>query len=116
MDVPKITNCTSSELSYETKVIEDIVNSAVNLNTINDQSALEEIGKTVSLGYDQSASENSKEIRKTVSLGYDWVALKSLKEIESKADYQDKSVVGLSIVTEFGQGLLEELLSFEINF
>ncbi|PKY29903.1 hypothetical protein RhiirB3_446730 [Rhizophagus irregularis] len=95
MDVPKITNCTSSELSHKTKVIEDIVNSAVNSDTINDQNASEEIGKTVSLEYNQNASENSEEIRKTVSLRYNWVASKSLKKIESKADYQDKSVVEL---------------------
>ncbi|PKK56302.1 hypothetical protein RhiirC2_829548, partial [Rhizophagus irregularis] len=88
----EITNCTSSELSHETEVIEDIANSAVDSNTINDRSASEEIGKTVSLGYDRVASE-------------------SLEEIEGKADYQDKSVVGPSIVTEFVQDLLEELLS-----
>src|SRR6266498_2620624 len=46
MDVPKITNCTFTELSYKIEVIEDIANSAVDLNTINDQSASEEIGKT----------------------------------------------------------------------
>ncbi|CAB5202496.1 unnamed protein product [Rhizophagus irregularis] len=110
-DVPKSSNCTSSKLSssgHET----DITNSAVYSNTINDQSASEEIGKTVSLGYDRSASENSEGIRKTVSLGYDQAASGSLKEID-KADYQDKSVVGPSIVTEFVQGLLEELLSSE---
>ncbi|PKY25582.1 hypothetical protein RhiirB3_440583 [Rhizophagus irregularis] len=100
-----------SELSHETEVIEGIANSAVDSNTISDRSALKEIGKTVSQGYDQSASENLEEIRKTVFLRYDRVALESLEEIESKADYQDKSVVGLSIVTEFVQGLLEELLS-----
>ncbi|PKC51964.1 hypothetical protein RhiirA1_405235, partial [Rhizophagus irregularis] len=88
----EITNCTPSELSHETEVIEDIANSAVDSNTINDRSASEEIGKTVSLGYDRSASENSEEIGKTVSLGYDRVASESLEEIESKADYQDKSV------------------------
>jgi hypothetical protein len=97
-DVPKITNCTSSELSHETEVIEDIANSAVDSNTINDRSASEEIGKTVSLGYDRVASD-------------------SLEEIESKVDqvplgsHQDKSVAGPDIVTEFVQGLLEELLS-----
>ncbi|PKC56257.1 hypothetical protein RhiirA1_542191 [Rhizophagus irregularis] len=104
-DVPKSSNCTSSKLSssgHET----DITNSAVYSNTINDQSASEEIGKTVSLGYDRSASENSEGIRKTVSLGYDQAASGSLKEID-KADYQDKSVVGPSIVTEFVQGLTQ---------
>ncbi|CAG8493560.1 17381_t:CDS:2 [Rhizophagus irregularis] len=101
----------SSELSHETEIIEGIANSAVDSNTISDRSASEKIGKTVSQGYDQSASENLEEIGKTVSLGYDQVASESLEEIESKADYQDKSVVGPSIVTEFVQGLLEELLS-----
>ncbi|CAB4480363.1 unnamed protein product [Rhizophagus irregularis] len=81
-----------SELSHETEVIEGIANSAVDSNTISDRSALKEIGKTVSQGYDQSASENLEEIRKTVFLRYDRVALESLEEIESKADYQDKSV------------------------
>ncbi|PKY33776.1 hypothetical protein RhiirB3_475865 [Rhizophagus irregularis] len=107
-DVPKSSNCTSSKLSssgHET----DITNSAVYSNTINDQSASEEIGKTVSLGYDRSASENSEGIRKTVSLGYDQAASGSLKEID-KADYQDKSVVGPSIVTEFVQGISDEYL------
>ncbi|CAI2191349.1 16696_t:CDS:2, partial [Funneliformis geosporum] len=87
-DVLKITNCTSSELSHKTEVIEDIANSAVDLNTINDWNASEKIRKTISLGYDQ----------------------KSLEEIKSKADYQDKSVVRSSIITEFIQDLLEELL------
>src|SRR5688572_14913086 len=32
----EITNCTSSELSHETEVIEDIANSAVNSNINND--------------------------------------------------------------------------------
>ncbi|RIA96776.1 hypothetical protein C1645_814978 [Glomus cerebriforme] len=104
-DVPKITNCTSSELSHKIGVIKDITNSAVNSSTINDWSASEEIGKTVSLGYNQSVSENLEEIRKTVSLEYYWVASESLEEIESKADYQDKLVVELSIVTEFIQVL-----------
>ncbi|GBC39744.2 hypothetical protein GLOIN_2v1470683 [Rhizophagus irregularis DAOM 181602=DAOM 197198] len=93
----------SSELSHETEIIEGIANSAVDSNTISDRSASEKIGKTVSQGYDQSASENLEEIGKTVSLGYDQVASESLEEIESKADYQDKSVVGPSIVTEFVQ-------------
>ncbi|PKK72674.1 hypothetical protein RhiirC2_776926 [Rhizophagus irregularis] len=100
-----------SELSHKTEIIEGIANSAVDSNTISDQSASEEIGKTVSQGYDRSASENSEEIRKTVFLGYDRVASESLEEIESKADYQNKSVVGPNIVTKFVQSLLEELLS-----
>ncbi|CAI2198530.1 20562_t:CDS:1, partial [Funneliformis geosporum] len=58
MDVLKITNCTSSELSHETEVIEDIANSAVDSNTINDWNASEKIRKTISLGYDQNVSEN----------------------------------------------------------
>ncbi|RGB39846.1 hypothetical protein C1646_445593 [Rhizophagus diaphanus] len=44
IDVLKITNCTTSELSsssHETEVIEDIANSAVDSNTINDRSASE---------------------------------------------------------------------------
>ncbi|CAI2191887.1 6660_t:CDS:1, partial [Funneliformis geosporum] len=57
-DVLKITNCTSSELSHKTEVIEDIANSAVDLNTINDWNASEKIRKTISLGYDQSVLEN----------------------------------------------------------
>ncbi|RIA85577.1 hypothetical protein C1645_830581 [Glomus cerebriforme] len=90
-EINEITNCTSSEISHETEVIEDIANSAMDSKTINDRSASEEIEKIVFLGYDRSASENSKGIRKTVSLGYDRVASGSLEEID-KADYQDKSV------------------------
>ncbi len=110
IDVPKITNCTFSELSYEIEVIKDIVNSAMNSNTINDQSASEEIGKIVSLGYNWNTLENSEEIRKTVFLEYNWIASESLEEIKSKADYQDKLMVGLSIVIKFVQNLLKKLL------
>ncbi|CAG8564306.1 9482_t:CDS:2 [Cetraspora pellucida] len=46
LEINEITNCTSSEIFHETEVIEDIVNSAVNSNTINDQTALKEIEKT----------------------------------------------------------------------
>ncbi|PKK56027.1 hypothetical protein RhiirC2_830368, partial [Rhizophagus irregularis] len=81
-DVPKITNCTSSpedELSHETGVIEDIANSTVDSNTINDR----------------SVSEKSEGIGNSVN----------------QVNDQDKSAEEPNIVTEFVQGLLEELLS-----
>ncbi|GBB95901.1 hypothetical protein RclHR1_02640015 [Rhizophagus clarus] len=97
-DVPKITNCSSSELSHETGVIKDIANSTMDSKTINDRSALENsegIGDSINIVNDQSVLEKSEEFGKTVNQEND----------------QDKTAVEPNIVTEFVQGLLEELLS-----
>ncbi|CAB4413594.1 unnamed protein product [Rhizophagus irregularis] len=97
-NVPKITNCTSSELSHEIGVIEDIANSAMDSKTINDRSALENsegIGNSVNIVNNRSVSEKLEEFGKTVNQDND----------------QDKTAVEPNIITEFVQGLLEELLS-----